>query len=196
MRTRLADRGDLDGAADVLGESFADDAWTHWTVEESDHLRRVTALQRLALEHYGLAHGEVWLTELDGAIECVAVWTDSAIDLPSSEAVTAAAATHEGIRHPFSQAADAQIAAFRPTDRHLYLGAVGTRSRARRRGLASATLAPVLARADADRVGAFLETSSAENVAFYQALGFEVSDHCVIDGGGPDVWAMWRQPAG
>ena len=61
------------------------------------------------------------------------------------------------------------------------------------RGLASAVLLPVLRTADGESVSAFLETSSASNVAFYSTLGFEVADHRQISGGGPDVWAMLRR---
>jgi len=54
----------------------------------------------------------------------------------------------------------------------------------------------VLRRSDDDGVPAFLETSSTANVALYTSLGFEVTAHQLIDGGGPDVWAMLRRPAG
>jgi hypothetical protein len=48
--------------------------------------------------------------------------------------------------------------------------------------------------ADDERSSSFLETSSQSNVAFYSKLGFNVVGHQRISGGGPDVWAMLRQP--
>ncbi len=62
----------------VLGEAFAEYAWTRWTVDAVDHQSRITGLQRLTLEHVGLAFGEVWVTTCNGIIESVALWTDSA----------------------------------------------------------------------------------------------------------------------
>jgi hypothetical protein len=55
-------------------------------------------------------------------------------------------------------------------------------------------VAPILDLADRVRVAAFLETSSPSNVDFYARLGFTVIDHCQLTGGGPDVWAMLREP--
>jgi GNAT superfamily N-acetyltransferase len=72
---------------------------------------------------------------------------------------------------------------------------VGTRPPSQRRGLAALTLAPVLEAIDRDGVPAFLETSSTTNVAFYERLGFHVAGHRQIDGGGPEVWAMYRPAA-
>jgi hypothetical protein len=40
----------------------------------------------------------------------------------------------------------------------------------------------------------WLETSSESNVSFHRRLGLEVDGHLVIQGGGPDVWIMARQP--
>ena len=69
---------DLDRAAIVRGEAFAEYAWTRWTVDAVDHQSRITGVQRLTLEHLGLAFGEVWVTTCNGIIESVALWTDSA----------------------------------------------------------------------------------------------------------------------
>ena len=55
-------------------------------------------------------------------------------------------------------------------------------------------MAPGLTNADREGVGSFLETSSASNLDFYSTFGFEVIDHKRLEGGGPDVWAMYRKP--
>jgi hypothetical protein len=91
-------------------------------------------------------------------------------------------------------AAERQLADWRPTQRHLYLGTVGTVPAMRGLGLARRTLAPTLSFADVEGVPAFLETSSESNIDFYSTLQFEVIDHRRIDDGGPDVWAMLRAP--
>jgi ribosomal protein S18 acetylase RimI-like enzyme len=194
--TRRAGAGDLDRASVVLGEAFADYAWTRWTVDADDHVRRVTALQRVALEHLGLALGQVWVSAVDGCVEAVAVWMDSDVPVPPAvEAhVRARTAELEGARHGASVSAEREIGGWRPARRHHYLATVGTSPSMQRRGLATAVLAPVIRAADEEGVGAFLETSSTSNVAFYERLGFEVTGHRVISGGGPDVWAMLRDP--
>jgi len=180
----------------VLGLAFADYAWTRWTVDNDDHVRRVTGLQRLALEAYGLAFGHVWLAVVDGVAESVAVWMDSAVEIPSEVHLQNADATAAlgGSRSRASLDAEAQLADWRPQRRHLYLATVGTSPMMQRRGLAERVIMPMLATADVERIATFLETSSETNAAFYRRLGFYVVDHRVIVGGGPDVWAMLREP--
>ncbi len=188
---------DLDRAAIVLGAAFAEYAWTRWTVDPVDHQSRITDLQRLTLEHVGLVFGEAWVTTWNGIIESVAVWTDSATinHRVANPAADQHAAELEGSRHEASIAAERQVADWRPTQRHLHLGTVGTMPAMRGRGLATATLLPMLSSADREQIPAFLETSSESNIDFYSVLQFEVIDHRRLADGGPDVWAMLRKPA-
>ena len=196
IEVRRATVHDLDRSAEVLGLAFADYPWTRWTVDSDDHVCRVTALQRLALEAYGLAFGHVWLAVVDGIAESVVVWMDSAIDIPSDvhQRIADATATLAGSRATASLDAESQLSDWRPKRRHLYLATVGTSPTMQRRGLAEQAIAPMLATADREGVAAFLETSSESNVAFYRKLGFVTASHRVIAGGGPNVWAMLRVP--
>jgi hypothetical protein len=84
VEVRRANDADLDRAAVVLGEAFADYPWTTWTVDPDDHLRRITELQRIALRSYGLGFGQVWVGLVDGIVECAAVWMDSSVEVPAS----------------------------------------------------------------------------------------------------------------
>lgn len=82
----------------------------------------------------------------------------------------------------------------RPTERHWYLGGLGTDPPFQRQGVATALMRPMLERCDAGGVGAYLETQSEENVAFYRRRGFEVAAELDIPTGGPHMWLMWREP--
>lgn len=197
IEVRRAEPPDLARAADVLGRAFADYPWTRWTVEADGHLRRITELQRLAMESLGFPYGQVWLALGDGDIRSVAVWMDSRVAVPTevAAATRARAREFEGTRHEASLAAEDEIAPWRPTEPHYYLAVVGTEPSMQRRGLAAKLLAPVLTTADEEGTLAYLETSSASNVALYSRLGFAVTNHCRLPGGGPDVWAMSRRPA-
>ena len=196
LEIRRAAIDDLDRAADVLGAAFSDYAWTRWTIDSDDHVRRDTALQRLALAAYALPYGEVWVGLVDGSIECVAIWMQSDVEIPASVHAGVAESTVVllGDREEASRSAEAQLSDWRPLRRHLFLGTIGTTPAMQRRGLGQSVIEPVLASADANGLAAFLETSAESNVAFYRRFGFEVIGHRVIDGGGPDVWAMLREP--
>jgi hypothetical protein len=50
----------------------------------------------------------------------------------------------------------------------------------------------MLARVDADRMPAYLESSNQRNLAFYGRHGFEMTSEVVIPSG-PRVWPMWRE---
>ena len=84
IETRRAGFDDLGRASEVLGEAFAGYPWTRWTVDSDDHQARITRLHLLALENLGMPFGEVWLSTVDGTIQSVAVWMDSAVAVPSS----------------------------------------------------------------------------------------------------------------
>ncbi len=189
--TRRAGPDDLDACASVLGAAFSEYPWTRWTVDPIDHHSRVTALQRMSLEHFGLTSGEVWVTTVDGGVRSVAAWVDSRLaPLALHDEVAIAVAELEGSRHAASLAAEHQVAPWRPTSRHLFLGVVGTDPSMHGRGLGTRTLGPLLAAARREKIEIVLETSTESNVAWYSSLGFRVIDHLQIDGGGPDVWAM------
>jgi GNAT superfamily N-acetyltransferase len=76
---------------------------------------------------------------------------------------------------------------------HWYLMLLGAEPTFRRQGAGTALLQPVLARADADGVPAYLETQKAENVPWYHRFGFAVAEEIKVKGA-PTMWAMRREP--
>lgn len=192
-RPLLAD--DVDAAAGVLGDAFADYPWTKWVVDATDHVARITELQWITLHHLVVPHGVGWVTTVDGVVGSVAAWFDTAHPLPPHALPREAAARSmalEGDRHHASRAADAEVHGWRPTARHLYLATMGTRPTLQGKGLGARTLAPQLAVADELGLATCLETSSESNVRFYSRLGFRVVRQWTIAGGGPPVWTMRR----
>jgi ribosomal protein S18 acetylase RimI-like enzyme len=61
-------------------------------------------------------------------------------------------------------------------------------------GIARALLDPMLARADLDGTGVWLETNYPTNVPLYQRFGFTVTSHLPGRGAMPDWWLMQRLP--
>ena len=197
IEVRRAEVEDIDAIAMVLGAAFADYPWTRWTIDADDHERRIVELQRSALEHLGLPHGEVWVATVDDAVACAAIWMDSAVRIPRAALASVGAdRIHlEGDRHEASLRADAETAPLIPPEPHRYLATIGTAPEHRHQGLATATLRPPLEGLDASASLGFLMTSWEPNVAFYQGQGFTVSGHLDLSGGGPPVWAMTRHPS-
>ena len=188
---------DVDAAAAVLAEAFADSPWTRWTVDPERHIERIGSLQRLVLERAVLPFGELWVACVGTEVAGVAMWMHpNRIPHPAVwSSMRAETAALEGSRHDASVIAEEMLAFLKPATRHYYLGAVGVVPVHQGRGIGAELLAPVLRRADDESVDVSLETSTGSNVAFYRRLGFTtVGEHQIPDGG-PHVWAMIRGTA-
>jgi len=87
----------------------------------------------------------------------------------------------------------AALARHHPREPHWYLPVLGTAPEHQGRGVGSALLRALLARADAEGVIAYLESSKERNLPFYRGHGFEVVEELRVPGG-PPVWPMRRTP--
>lgn len=85
------------------------------------------------------------------------------------------------------------IEAMRVRRPHWYLGILGTQPADQGRGIGSALIAPVLERCDRTGEFAYLESSKAANLPFYERHGFEVMGEVRVPGG-PVLWPMLRPP--
>ena len=86
------------------------------------------------------------------------------------------------------------LLAVHPQKPHWYLSGIGTDPPVQGTGVGGALMRSRLARCDATREAAYLESSKESNVPFYERHGFRVTRELVIPGGGPRFWLMWREP--
>lgn len=80
-----------------------------------------------------------------------------------------------------------------PEEHHWYLPMIGVEPNAQGRGLGAALMRHATARADADGVSAYLESSNPKNISLYERHGFEVMGRIQI-GAAPLVTPMLRRP--
>lgn len=185
--------GDVAVLSRTLSRAFRDDAVSAYLFP--DARRRETNLETffaLQLEKTYLPKGEVYTT---GDRRAAAMWMPPEVGQPGIRVQLAytcmALATHS-----FRRGRKLAILLFRqrPRQRHYYLGTIGTDPNLQRRGLGSALLRPVLARLDESGMPAYLESSSEENVRFYEGHGFAVLSTTRVASDGPTLWPMWREP--
>jgi len=81
-----------------------------------------------------------------------------------------------------------------PKESHYYLFALGVRASARGRGIGSALLEHMLAKADRRGVGAYVESSNQRNLTLYEHHGFEVQHKITLPRNGPKLWLLYRRP--
>ena len=171
----------------VVAAFAPDPAWSYLTAGEYE---RVAPLLAGALFDSRVDSGHVWLSG-DGA--AVAMWEPPRAT-PSADSAA--------IWRAFRRAAGASVAervaiyngslaAAAPSEPHWYLGTLATHPERQREGLATSTLAPVLAVADADDLPCCLETSTEANRRFYAGRGFLVASD-ITTPGGPPVWWLTR----
>jgi hypothetical protein len=81
-----------------------------------------------------------------------------------------------------------------PPAQHWYLWAIGVRPEDQGKGIAGQITAPILARADRERLPCYLETHVEANVRVYSRLGFETAAKTDLPKHPLPVWGMVRSP--
>ena len=186
---------ELPALAAMLGRAFLDDPVASWACRPSTLRPRV--LERL----FGMrlrdlhAHGEIWTTE---ELESIAVWAPPERWHTTTRQEIAYATTllHPRLVLRMPMVVRGLLGAQRvhPEEPpHWYLAILGTDPAAQGRGLGSAMIGPMLEECDRDGVGAYLESSKEQNLAFYGRHGFRVTGERRLPRG-PRLWPMWRDP--
>ncbi|MFI0351915.1 GNAT family N-acetyltransferase [Actinomadura sp. 9N407] len=169
--------------------AFADNVFTRHVIAADDHLERLERFQGLFVGRIGLEQGRVWVEDGVGA---VAVWTTPRTSGEIFAELAPRFAELAGDRLEAYEAAESVMAAHRPQGPSWFLGVVGVDPARQGGGLGGAVIRPGLEAAEREGVPAFLETSVARNVPFYQRLGFEVTAEYDLPDGGPRTWSMTR----
>ncbi len=188
---------DFDQLADVLTRAFLDDPVIEWFFPDaSTRPARVKRFFREIVLDVGLsATTEVSTTEDRGA---VAVWAPPdqwRVSLGRQLRLLPRYVAIASIRWaPSRLLAFNQIESHHPKGPpHWYLPTLGTDPDRQGHGLGSALLTDRLDRCDTAGVPAYLESSKATNVPFYERHGFVVTETFDLPDG-PRLWLMWRDP--
>ena len=189
---RVAARSDLRAVSLVLARAFRGDPVHRWILPgELDWALASDAFFAMVMRDM-LRHESVFTTE---AREGAALWVPPYPKLPTLRERFAMAARWYaalGRRAAVVGRQLARVERAHPLEPHWYLAVLGTDPRHQRRGVGSALLAPILARCDAERVPAYLESSKPANVPFYERHGFRVVGELAIEHG-PIIWRMLRE---
>lgn len=194
MESRPAGPDDLPAVAATLAGAFLEDpAWSWVFADPVSRREQLESVWTLLLEgsvHYGW----VWMTP--GA-EAATLWIPPGMpEMAEPQAARIGPLFHELLGGEVGRV-DALMERFmtaRPAaPDHYYLSLFGTRPDCRGRGVGMALLTDNLARIDAERRPAYLESTNPVNLVRYRTVGF--ADHGTFDltEGGPTVTTMWRE---
>ncbi|MFT4034633.1 MAG: hypothetical protein QM679_03545 [Patulibacter sp.] len=183
------ERGYLAG---VLARAFEDDALSRWVYRDHpSRMRWVRADFRLRMAQHAADRLSYTTDELDGAAIWAAPgqWKGHVIgQWRALGAIPRVARNHQRI-----SAMQRELDRRHPADPHLYLALLGVAAGARRRGRATALLAPTLALADRRRLPAYVEAGSDAAASVYGTLGFTSIGRVELSTA-PIVHLMWREP--
>ena len=197
VTVRRAAPADRDALAAMLTRAFDDDPVTTWFFPDAERraARAEAFFRRVVLAGpYGRA-GDVYTTDGLGS---AAIWLPPGrwrLSVPDQLRLLPAILRIVPVRSlPSRLAGFNQIEARHPHDPpHWYLSTLGTDPDQQGHGLGSALLADQLRRCVADALPAYLESSKARNVPFYERHGFVVREIVELPDG-PRLWLMWRDP--
>jgi ribosomal protein S18 acetylase RimI-like enzyme len=187
---RAARREDEASAINVIVLAFATDPVARWaTPDPAKYLAAMPALVR-AFGGNGFAHGSVDIVADGGG---AAMWLPPGVE-PDVERMEALM-TENTPEHLMPDLAGVmeEMGKSHPEEPHWYLPLIGVDPLLQGRGLGSVLMHHALARADADGIPAYLESSNPRNIPLYERHGFEVIRTIQV-GSSPPVVPMLRRP--
>jgi len=194
---RRATNADADTLGRTLADAFSDDPVVSWLLPHGVPNRawRIRRLWTVTAHGYLRAGKPCYLTD-DGRGAALwappGAWAGKNAEQLRELLPMAAVFRASSLRALRLQ--DQMIKAHPRKPHHWYLYAIGTMAEAQGQGLGSALLREVLDRLDASGEPAYLESSNIKNVPLYERHGFTVVEEMIIEGGGPTMWRMWRDP--
>jgi GNAT superfamily N-acetyltransferase len=183
----------IEAVAGAIARGFDDNELWVWLIP--DGRKRLGLLTRrctATIKHVFIPRGGAWATaDLQGA----ALWTPpDRLKWTLREQLHEALALLPGLGFRGARRGrriQALYYANHPTAPHYYLDTLSIDPAHQRRGYGSALLAPLLERADAERMPIYLETQRRDNIPFYARFGFEEIGEMSLPGS-PTLWKMWR----
>jgi ribosomal protein S18 acetylase RimI-like enzyme len=192
--------GQFAAAREMLTRAFLDYPLMTYANAQPARRRRGVATLYGAIVRDTLRHGEV---HVSAGLEGACCWLPPGVGLPTFAREVRSGML--GLPLGFGWAGFQRLVDFDHVQRrlherhaigpHWFLAAIGVDPAHQRRGIGNALLAPVLARADEQRMSCYLETHAADNVRLYLRHGFRVMEHLENPKTVP-LWAMLRPPAG
>ncbi|WP_163755178.1 GNAT family N-acetyltransferase [Mycobacterium botniense] len=195
---RAAAKADIRTLSHVLARAFYDDPVTTWMLPDTkSRTKNLSRLFATMTRHHHLGGGGVEVACDGPVIGAAALWDPPnrwQQTVRAQLAMTPTLVRAFGFRLLSAHEAMELLKRCHPEEPHWYLAVIGSDTGVRGRGFGQALMRSRLNRCDAERCPAYLESSKAENVPYYERFGFIVTGEIVLPGGGPTLWPMWRAP--
>ncbi|MHA7653568.1 GNAT family N-acetyltransferase [Mycobacterium sp. ML4] len=195
---RPARKADIAELSRTLGRAFFDDPVTMWILpDDSARRKHLGRLFATMTRHHHMAGGGVEVATDGSAIGAAALWDPPNKWRESRWAELAQLPTFLrifGSQSKRGRTVQEMMKRAHPEEPHWYLAVIGSDPGVRGRGFGQELMRSRLDRCDAEYCPAYLESSKAENVPYYERFGFRVTGEIELPEGGPKLWPMWRDP--
>lgn len=194
MPTRSLARADAHVVAPSLGRAF--DADPLFVAMFPDASKRKGALTSLFAAWIKLLHGGDDTSVIEASNVGAALWSAPGkwkIGLLDEARLAPSVLGPLGLRVIAALRVLYEVERVHPREPHYYLRLLGCDPSMQGKGIGAALLAPMMARLDAEKMPAYLESSNDKNLTFYRRHGFETMS-VVQTSLGPHVTRMWREP--
>jgi len=191
-------RGQFAATRQMLTRAFLDYPLMIYANAQLERRRRGVATLYGAIIRDTLRHGEV---HVSAGLEGACCWLPPGVGLPTFAREVRSGML--GLPLGFGWGGFQRLVDFDHVQRrlheqyasgpHWFLATIGVDPAHQGRGIGSALMSPVLARADEQRTPCYLETHTVGNVRLYERHGFRVMEHIENPASVP-LWAMLRQP--
>ena len=194
---QAATKANVRALSRTLARAFYDDPVTVWLLpEEKGRAARLSLLFATLTRYHHLGAGGVEIACGDAGIGAAALW-----DPPGRwrETWLDELAMVPAMLRVFGFGSDRigqlreTMRSVHPEEPHWYLAVIGSDPDVRGTGFGQALMSSRLDRVDREHCPAYLESSKAENIGYYERFGFEVTGEISLPDG-PSLWPMWRKP--
>ncbi|CAJ1505713.1 GNAT family N-acetyltransferase [[Mycobacterium] kokjensenii] len=198
IAARAAQKSDITPLAVALGRAFYDDPVSMWMLpDDADRTAQLTTYFGTSTRVHHLAGGGVEVAYDGPVVGAAALWDPPnrwKQSMWSQLRMVPSLLRSFGSQLARGRALSDLLDGNHPEEPHWYLAVLGSDPSVRGKGFGQAVMQPRLDRCDAELCPAYLESSKAENVPYYERFGFRVIGEITLPGGGPTLWKMWREP--
>lgn len=181
----------------VFGAAFADDPMQHWLFEGVEAQEHAIAMWiGLFVDAFAVVGTiDVVLGE-QGEVIAAAMWRTDGRRQPFPELPSIGGMMTAVLGSARTAEVGAGLAAFaanKPEPPYHYLNFLGVHPAHQGRGLGRQLVAAGQARAAAEGLGVYLESTNPANLAFYASMGFRRIGDFTLEPAGPPAFKMWWQ---
>jgi GNAT superfamily N-acetyltransferase len=193
---RPANAADVPALARALALAFDDDPVSAWLLPEPAGRigRQERMFGAIQVKRLSIPHGHA---QIAGRGAGAALWIPPEhvhLSRWQTLRLLPAMAWFSGGAFPRLMQFAGAVDAVHPHEPHYYLPQIGVVPDMQGRGIGSALMSPVLDRADAEGMPAYLEATTERSCAMYERHGFTCIGTVTLPKG-PTMWQMWREPA-